>query len=166
MTLRWAQALELGDAEFERDFGIRVVPGWAGFPETTSMLVRYARSGCPPTWGPQLVFDEDGALVGNGGWKGEPVDGAAELGYAIAPTRQNRGIATALVNHLLTTARDAGVTIAVAHTLAAESASTRVLRKSGFHRCGQLIDPDNGPVWRWEHQITQATMPERRASPE
>jgi ribosomal-protein-alanine N-acetyltransferase len=155
---RWIRALERGDVEFERQFRVPVEQGWDGFPETLVLLARFARSDAPAEWGPYLVFDEDGALVGNGGWKGAPVDGVAELGYAISPGRRNRGIATAMVNHLLAAAREAGLEVAVAHTLAAESASTRVLHKCGFRLSGEFVDPDDGPVWRWERVLTSAAM--------
>ncbi|MPZ00473.1 MAG: GNAT family N-acetyltransferase [Actinophytocola sp.] len=154
ISLPWAEALHLRDEVFAQECGTQVEPGWAGFPETVPMLVRYARSQQPAVWGPHLVFDDDGTLIGNGGWKGTPVHGVAELGYAVAPARRNRGVATALVNHLLTTARDEGLRLAIAHTLPAESASTRVLRKCGFHLRETVVDPDDGPVWRWERQLT------------
>ena len=47
-------------------------------------------------------------------------------------------------------ARDAGLEAVVAHTLAEENASTAVLRKNGFVRAGDIDDPDEGTVWRWE----------------
>jgi GNAT superfamily N-acetyltransferase len=67
-------------------------------------------------WGPHLFFGDDGALIGNGGWKGPPVDGVAELGYAVAPARQGRGVATAVVRELVRRARVAGLRMVVAHT--------------------------------------------------
>lgn len=153
VTLGWATALARGDADFTREFGVRVEPGWAGFPEVIPMMVRHASQERPAMWGPHLVFDVDGSLVGNGGWKGPPVDGVAELGYAVAPARRNRGIAAAVVNRLLAAAREAGLTTAIAHTLTTESASTRVLTKCGFQHCGTTHDPEDGPVWRWERHL-------------
>ena len=100
--------------------------------------------------GTHLFFGDDGALIGNGGWKGPPLDGAAELGYAVAPARQGRGVATAVVRELAGRARAAGLRMVVAHTLAAESASTSVLTRCRFVQVSELIDPDEGPVWRWE----------------
>ena len=55
--------------------------------------------------------------------------GDVELGYAVAPGRQGRGIATAVVEELVSRARTAGVNIVSAHTLAEENVSTAVLRK-------------------------------------
>ena len=35
------------------------------------------------------------------------------------------------------------------------NASTRVLTKCGFRHIGQVIDPEDGPVWRWERHRDQ-----------
>jgi len=63
------------------------------------------------------------------------------------------GIATAVVRELVERARRAGLRVVTAHTLAEENASTKVLQRCGFTRTAELIDPDEGPVWRWELQI-------------
>jgi RimJ/RimL family protein N-acetyltransferase len=149
----WAEALSHGDAEFTRRFGVPVEADWAGFPDALPIIIAAAHEGGPGQWGPHLFFGEDGALIGNGGWKGPPVDGAAELGYAVAPARQGRGVATAVVRELTRRARVAGLQMVFAHTLAAESASTSVLARCGFARVAELIDPDEGPVWRWELRL-------------
>ena len=111
-----------------------------------------ARAEPSSPWGTHLFFDDatEGALVGFGGWKGAPVDGQAELGYAVAPARQGEGIATAAVRELVGRARQAGVQTVVAHTLGSESASTSVLRRCGFTRVAVLEEPPDGTVWRWE----------------
>lgn len=153
VTAAWAEALAQGDAEFTRRFGVPVAAGWAGFPETLPLLVRATRQGNTAQWGPHLVFDHDGSLVGNAGWKGHPVDGVAELGYAVAPTRRDRGIATAAVSELLRRAHNAGLRLVIAHTLAKESASTTVLRRCGFTKTTTRTDPDDGEVWRWERTL-------------
>jgi RimJ/RimL family protein N-acetyltransferase len=146
-----------GDAEFTRRFGLPVESGWAGFSEALPIIIAAARRDEPDQWGPHLFFGDDGALIGNGGWKGAPVGGAAELGYAVAPAHQGRGVATAVVRELIRRARVAGLQMVFAHTLAAESASTSELARYGFAKVAELIDPDEGPVWRWE------LRPERHA---
>ncbi len=100
-----------------------------------------------------LVFDDDSTLVGLAGWKGEPIEGVAELGYAVAPARRGRGIATAAVCQLLARGRAAGVRTAVAHTLAEESPSASVLVRCGFTNVGEAVDGDEGVVWRWEVEL-------------
>jgi RimJ/RimL family protein N-acetyltransferase len=37
-----------------------------------------------------------------------------------------------------------------AHTLPESNASTRVLTNCGFRKTAEVVDPDDGPVWRWE----------------
>ena len=131
-------------------FGIWVETDWQGFPEVVPFLVKATSSGATPEWGPHLVFAEDGALVGNAGWKGPPVEGVVELGYAVAPARQGRGIGTAVVRELVARARTAGVREVVAHTLAEVSPSTSVLARCGFTKVEELVDPEDGPVWSWK----------------
>lgn len=152
ITPGWAHALAAGDKVFEQRFGVPVVAGWAPFPEVIPFMVDAAASESPE-WGPHLVFDDDGALVGNAGWKGAPVDGTAELGYAVAPDRRGKGIATTTVRLLIARGHTAGVRLVRAHTLAAESASTSVLRRCGFAWAGEFVDPEDGPVWRWEFVV-------------
>lgn len=154
VTPDWAEALAEGDAVFTRRFGIPVVPGWFGFPEVITMILKTGRGDLLAEWGPYLFFGEDGALVGNGGWKGPPVEGSAEIGYSVAPSRQGRGIATAAVRRFIEQASTARLQRVVAHTLPHESASTTVLRRCGFLKTGDAIDPDDGPVWRWELSLT------------
>jgi RimJ/RimL family protein N-acetyltransferase len=155
----WADALAEGDAEFTRRFGVPVEAGWAGFPEALAIIIAAAHDGGPGPWGPHLFFGEDRALIGNGGWKGPPVDAAAELGYAVAPARQGQGVATAVVRELVRRARTAGLHMVFAHTLAAESASTTVLARCGFARVAELTDPEEGPVWRWELRLDRHAGP-------
>lgn len=147
--LDWLEALAEGDEVFRARFGIPVIADWVGFPEALPMVVEEARRRAEDPWGTHLFFDDDGALVGFGGFKGEPRDGEVEVGYAVAPERQGRGIATAVVQELVGRAHAAGVRVVTAHTLAEENASTAVLRKCGFARTVQLHDPD-ADVWRWE----------------
>jgi ribosomal-protein-alanine N-acetyltransferase len=99
-----------------------------------------------------LVHREDGTVVGGCGFKGPPgSEGVVEIAYGIAPEHQGKGYATeaaaALVQFALA---DPQVRIVRAHTLPGASASGRVLTKCGFRRIGEVIDPDDGLVWRWE----------------
>lgn len=150
-TAAWLEALADGDDVFTRRFGIPVEPGWLVFPEALSYARDVETGASAPEWGFHLFFDgADGALVGNGGWKGEPVDGVAELGYAIAPSRRGRGLATAAVLSLLERGRRAGLRVVIAHTLPHLSPSTSVLARGGFTKVSDDIDPQEGPVWRWQ----------------
>lgn len=151
-TDAWFEALAQSDDVFEARFGVRVEPGWAGFEGVIEWTLSCLQKGQPAEWGTHLIFDDDGTLVGNGGWKGAPVDDVAELGYAVAPARQGRGIATAVVRELVSRGRAAGLRLVLAHTLPEPSASTAVLTRCGFRNAGDA-DEDGVAVWRWELPI-------------
>lgn len=152
----WLDALLIGDDTFTEQFGIGVVEGWtAEFPGITKWALERLDAGADPAWGIHLFFDDDvdGALVGNGGWKGPPVNGAAELGYAVSESRRGRGIATSVVRQLLDQASERGLTRVIADTLPETSASTTVLLRCGFVREGEVVDLEEGAVWRWETTV-------------
>jgi RimJ/RimL family protein N-acetyltransferase len=159
MRLEWIEALIEGDAVFTDRFGIAVIEGWAGFPEALPHALDAVRRHESDPWGSHLFFDDDGALVGFGGFKGPPIEGVVEVGYAIAPARQGRGLATAATRTMIDQARDRGATCVIAHTLATPNASTAVLGRCGFTRTATIPDPDGGvdeDVWRWELPLSRA----------
>lgn len=93
----------------------------------------------------------DGRLVGMGGFKGDPdADGWVEIGYLTFVPEQRRGIATATAARLIEIAAAAGTTRVRAHTLPEHNPSTRALVANGFVMAGQVEDPEDGTVWRWE----------------
>jgi len=151
----WLDALVQGDDVFHARFGIPVAAGWAGFPEVLPAVRDAARRHDADPWGSQLFFDRaDGALVGFGGFKGAPADGAVEIGYAISPERQGRGLATGAAQVMIERARVAGAHVVVAHTLAEPNASTAVLTRCGFVNVGTEHGADlDAPVWRWELRL-------------
>lgn len=156
VTLPWIEALAEGDEVFASRFGIPVIGGWAGFPEAIPLVLEAVRAHGSDVWGSRLFFDDDGALVGFGGWKGAPVDGFAELGYAVAPERQGRGIATTVVRQLIEEADKTDLRVVIAHTLPGTNASTTVLSRCGFTRVDTVPDPHGGvegAVWRWELEL-------------
>jgi [ribosomal protein S5]-alanine N-acetyltransferase len=149
--LTLAQVALLIDApeRFPAEFGLVVVPGYLEFPEALPATRDALVSGVPPEWFSHLIVADD-EVVGLGGYTGPPAGGTVEIGYGVAPERRGRGHATAAVRAWVAGAAAAGVTTVVAHTLAADSPSTSVLRRCGFTRTAQLTDPEEGPVWRWE----------------
>lgn len=97
------------------------------------------------------VVDDAGVTVGLGAFKGPPVEGMVEIAYAIEPEHQGKGHATAAARALAEFALASDqVCVVRAHTLPDGIASQRVLLKSGFEKMGEVIDPEDGLVWRFE----------------
>lgn len=121
-------------------------------------LVDSASSADPWIHGFTLVRRVDEAVVGSCGFKGPPTpEGVVEIAYGVAPEYQGRGYATEAAEALVAYAFSISEVRAVwAHTLPEENASTRVLAKCGFRRIGEVVDPEDGPVWRWEKRRAAA----------
>lgn len=151
VTTEMADALLAGDAVFTERFGLVVAPGYLDFPDVLPVMRDALANGTPPEWYSHLFVDDAaGTVVGFGGFKGPPVAGEVEIGYSVAPAHQRRGHATDVVHQLVERARDAGVAVVSAHTLSAESASTRLLGRCGFVLVGVVPDDELGVMWRWE----------------
>jgi ribosomal-protein-alanine N-acetyltransferase len=105
----------------------------------------------PWRFGFAVVDRESRSVVGSAGFKGPPDSGMVEVAYGIVPAFQGRGYATQATMALVAYAFSSGMVQRVrAHTLPTRNASTKVLTKCGFAFQGDVIDPDDGPVWRWE----------------
>jgi ribosomal-protein-alanine N-acetyltransferase len=132
-----------------------VSPDWEGFPEALPILRdNLARDpGCP--WGTTLfVLTSPRTLIGMGGFKGPPKEGVVEIGYAVAPAFQGRGLATEAARQLVHRAfTDRRVTAVDAHTLSHPNASVRVLEKLGMQRM-DAHSFDNQEVWHWRLRRT------------
>ena len=153
------QLLRDDPARFEGTRGLRVEPGWSPFDGALDGALEMLECGVPRQWATHLfVHRSDAAVVGIGGFTGPPVEGTVEIGYAIAPAYRRRGLATEAATQLLQAAARGGAEAVRAHTLAQDSASTRVLLRLGFRRTGEIHDPEDGPVWRWERQA-RSTAP-------
>ena len=115
-------------------------------------LLDGSTSADPWIHGFMLVHRISGVVIGRCGFKGPPeADGVVEIAYGVAPEHQGKGYATeaaaALVKYAFSNRQ---VRVVRAHTLPEPNASTRVLTKCGFQRVGEVIDPEDGLVWRWE----------------
>jgi RimJ/RimL family protein N-acetyltransferase len=106
-----------------------------------------------------FLADSGARLVGSGGFVGPPQNGVVEIGYEIAPEFRGRGLATAAARAMIGKAKASSSRIStiVAHTLPDHNASTSVLRRLGFQHAGEVEDPDEGTVWRWELPVDLAT---------
>jgi RimJ/RimL family protein N-acetyltransferase len=151
-------ALE-GPRALERALGVAVVDGWDVFPGSIERVRRgLDHDPGAARWGTRLfVAGEPPALVGWGGFKGPPRDGTVELGYAVAPAREGRGLATAAVRAMLAEAfADPAVRAVVAHTLPEPGPSPRVLEKAGFTFAGDVIERGRAA---WRFRILDGALP-------
>ena len=143
---------------FEAVSGLRAAPGLRDFlvsPDVSEAWVEGLRdAGGADPWvhGFAAVHEETNQVIGTGAFKGAPDDeGAVEIAYAIVPSFQGQGYGLELASALVAFAcADPRVHLLRAHTLPEANASTRVLAKCGFAHRGEVIDPEDGPVWRWE----------------
>jgi RimJ/RimL family protein N-acetyltransferase len=111
-----------------------------------------AAPGDPWMFGYSVVQRETGSEIGHCGFKGPPsADGVVEIAYGIDPDHQRNGYATEAAEALVSFAFGSGqVRVVCAHTLPDAPASKRVLTKCGFRYIGEVIDPEDGLVCRWE----------------
>lgn len=114
--------------------------------------LRASTSANPWTHGFAITHRHEGRVIGSCGYKGPPGrDGVVEIAYAVDPEYQGRGYATEAARALVDYAWERQeVRVVVAHTLPEPSASTRVLTRCGFVHVGEVVDPEDGLVWRWE----------------
>ncbi|MBS1705472.1 MAG: GNAT family N-acetyltransferase [Armatimonadetes bacterium] len=96
-------------------------------------------------------------VVGSGGYKDAPRDRWVEIGYGIHESCWGQGAATALCQRMVEHAFAHGVTTVRAHTLPDGHASQAVLRKNGFELIGEVVEPEDGLVLRWERRTSQYT---------
>ncbi len=134
-------AIDALSAELQRE----VSPDW---------LARLASATSADPWihGFTLIHRLSGTVVGSAGFKAPPSeDGVVELAYAVEREYQGKGYAAEAASALTAFALSCDrVRTVRAHTRPESNASTRVLAKCGFQRIGEVHDPEDGRVWRWE----------------
>ena len=142
--------------ETERDYRVALAGQTeqvrAVIDQTLDLIERVPR---PRPFGGYLAVDSaSGQVVGTCAFKGPPgPDGAIEIAYHTFQPYEGRGHATDMARALIALATSwPGVTRVIAHTLPAQSASTTVLTKAGMRMVGEVDDPEDGRVWRWQHQ--------------
>lgn len=144
-----------GSPAYQGAFAATVAEGlrefWKEVPQT---WIDKALQATPEEWklGFHVIHKADRALIGMCALKGPPdKDGVAEIAYGIAPGYQGRGYATEAARAVTEHFFAIGLLQRIrAHTLAQENPSTSVLKKLGYTKIGEVIEPDDGLVWRWE----------------
>jgi RimJ/RimL family protein N-acetyltransferase len=160
-------ALIEGPERFEQLAGLALADGLRGLHTSGDISPQWIAalrdaSGADPWRHGFWVIERGGReVVGSAGFKGPPDDaGVVEIAYGIAPSREGRGFATEAAGALLRyAAGDPRVRVVRAHTLPTPNASTRVLTKCGFLHVADVVDPEDGPVWRWERSAPHIGSP-------
>lgn len=107
-------------------------------------------------WGGYLAVDRSTReFVGSCCYKSSPdKDGKVEIAYFTYPAFEGRGYATAMASKLIQLASiSPQVRQILAHTLPQKNASTRVLEKANMCYVGEVVDPEDGKVWRWQIRV-------------
>ena len=139
-VLAWVETLPPADrAEVSPDWIARVRATAAGDPWSLSF---------------SAVERASGSAVAVCAFKGPPdSSGIVEVSYGTDLAYRGRGYASEAAGALTEFALASGrVRLVRAHTRPDNVASARVLEKCGFRQVGQVIDPEDGLVCRWERE--------------
>jgi putative acetyltransferase len=161
--------IEAEDGDFatllrgEAPHGLKLVDTEIAPPGILQMLRELTKhirlSFAPSAW---LVV-KDGELVGLCSLTRVPSDGAIDIGYGIAPSRQGQGYATCAVAAILKWAyADPRVTAITAETSVHNRPSQSVLERNGFLQVGKRVDAEDGDLICWKKLVIpiQAEAPE------
>jgi len=153
-----------GDEVLAEVLDVEVVKNWTvfGVPALNYTLIKINSDPKALGWWAYFpILKTENKLIGSGGFKGPPEEnGIVEIGYEINEHFRNQGLATefakGLINHAFSIAQ---VQQVIAHTLAHNNASTKVLRNAGMQKIAELFDGEDGQVWKWS--ITRSSTKER-----
>ena len=150
-----------GAERFEANAGVALADGLRAMfvsDEVSPNWIAHLREAPGPdpwTLGFAVVHRDDDRVIGSAAFKGAPDDdGVVEIAYGIAPSYEGHGYATEAAKALVEFALERVDVLSIrAHTKPGNGASGRVLAKSGFQHVGEVEDPEDGLVWRWERSI-------------
>ena len=151
-------ALIYGTEQYKQAFGIPAAEGLRDFffsPDMSADYVVSLRAATTTdvwTHGFAIVHAVDRFVIGAASFKGTPdADNRVEIAYGVVPNYCGQGYATEAAQALTDFAfADERVQIVLAHTSPESNASTKVLAKCGYKFVGEVVDPVDGLIWRWE----------------
>jgi [ribosomal protein S5]-alanine N-acetyltransferase len=149
VVLQTREEVEQMIADLPEDQRAQISPEWLA-------RMRASPAGDPWLYAFQLVAKDTGSTVGTCSFKGPPVDGVVEIAYGTKAGHEGKGYATEAAQALVdyATTRDE-VCLVIAHTLPGGLASKRVLAKCGFKYVGDVVDPEDGVVARFERATSR-----------
>ncbi|HEU4720407.1 MAG TPA: GNAT family N-acetyltransferase [Gemmatimonadaceae bacterium] len=158
-----AQLLAMRESveRYEADNGLPLADGLREFfvsdDVSPAWVEQLAATAGPDPWtlGFAVIHRDDAQVIGSAGFKGAPgEDGVVEIAYGIVPGYQRKGYATEAARALVAFALErVDVTSIRAHTKPENGPSGRVLANNGFQHVGEVMDPEDGLVWRWERSV-------------
>ena len=109
-------------------------------------------------WLARAIVRKEGGrvMIGNVGFHGQPGVNAAgneralEIGYGVQPEHRRQGYASEAVEGLIGWARTQGIDHFVASVAPDNESSLAIIRKLGFVRTGEHIDPEDGLEYVFE----------------
>ncbi len=154
------QVLQSDAGKFCNDTGLSIGGNTAILIDVVAQTTRLMTAvGGDPKWFCYLAVDNTTKkIVGTCAFKGPPKERSVEIAYFTFPEFEGQGYATAMASLLIMAAQSSPeVERIIAHTLPEKSASTSILQKVGMKFAGEVMDPEDGHVWRWslesEHQF-------------
>lgn len=144
--------LKDGFRHFEAHYGVKLGSAAELVRQVVEQtLTNVDAGGEQSPWGGYLAANDSGVVVGTCAYKSPPTgEATVEIAYFTFPEYEGQGYATAMAGRLIEAAsRSPDVRRIVAHTLPERNASTRVLEKAGLRFAGEVVDPEDGPVWKW-----------------
>ncbi|PEA52656.1 GNAT family N-acetyltransferase [Bacillus pseudomycoides] len=148
-TLELVEATIQGNEELSKIVLYKVSKQWP-MPDYAEILPwiaeRLQENPESSRWSGLIIHKKDNTIIGDMGCKGAPdVNGIVEIGYSIVPDYQEKGYATEMVKGLVQwLLNQENVTTIKAECLTSNTASVRVLEKSGF--CC-VLEKDSMKYW-------------------
>ncbi len=147
------QSLQSDTEQFCSQHGVHIGQNAGILLDVVAQTTRFMTSvGGDPKWFGYLAIDTSTKqIVGTCAFKGAPTkEKTVEIAYFTFPEFEGKGYATAMASMLIQTVRSAPeIDSIIAHTLPESNASTRILEKVGMKFTGEVVDPEDGRVWRW-----------------
>ena len=151
-------ALMESEERYAQVSGVRPAEGLRAFfvsDEVSKAYVDLLRTATgPDPWqhGFAIIHRDTNEAIGSVGFKGPPdAHGMVEIAYGVVPAYQGKGYAGEAADAAIAYAfADPSVRLIRAHTMPELNASTRILARRGFAQMGEIVDPEDGLVWRWE----------------